>query len=158
MEVSEAIEKASNHSDIKALHGYFLGSCFAVAKKSDDKIEDWTLMYYDSKTGKAVDCFVNKKFVTASKETRSVSPVEKMELSGLKITIERALEIAQNKFARGTINILITLHTKKALVWSISMIGVDLTVTTYDIDAKSGKILEEESTSLIRKLDKNDPL
>jgi hypothetical protein len=156
MEIKDAIKRAENSNDVKNLHGYFLGSCFACVKTSDEEIKDWTLLYYDPKTDRAIDCFVNEKFVTVSKETRPVSRISKPDFSGLDVTIQHALETAQNKFAKSTINILITLHRKDTLVWTINMIGKDLAVITYDIDAKTGKIVYEESTSLIRKLDKND--
>ena len=152
MEITEAINRAQTSKDVKKLKDYFLASCFACVKKPDEIINDWTLLYYDPKTKKAIDCFVNEKFVTVSKETRPVSEITEPILGDLKIPIERALETAQNKFGKTTINILITLHQKTSLVWTINMIGADLSVITYDIDAKSGKITGEESTSLIRKL------
>jgi uncharacterized membrane protein YkoI len=155
MEIAEAIRRAQESADVKKLKDYFLASCFACVKKTDEIINDWTLLYYDPKTEKAVDCFVNDKYVTVSKETRPVSKINEPILGDLKITIERALEIAQNRFAKSTINILITLHQKSALTWTINMIGADLSVITYDIDAKNGKVTGEESTSLIRKLDKD---
>ena len=158
MEIKTAIEKAQQNDDVKQLHDYFPGSCFACIKKAGEEVKDWTLLYYDPKTDKAIDVFVNEKFVTVSKETRLVNKIKKPDFSDLKITIGHALEIAQNNFTRSTINILITLHKKDELVWTINMIGVDLSVISYDIDAKTGKIVHEESASLIRKLDKNDPL
>ncbi len=148
MELSEAIKKAENEG-VKQLDGYYLGSCFACIKDSKGPVTEWTLLFF--KGDKAIDCFVNEKFVRVSDDTRPIKDVKKMTFDAT-VTAESALKTANEKFGKSTINILITLHQKDVLVWTITMIDVTLTATSYDIDAKTGKIVNEESTSLIRKM------
>ncbi|HLC67274.1 MAG TPA: hypothetical protein VJI12_00145 [archaeon] len=152
MQLKIAADKAAKEEKIRTLRGYFLGSCFACIKNKNDIITEWTFLYYNTSTGKAVDCFVNDKFVTVSDETRAVNPVKEMNIDDLHIGIEKAIDIADKKFSKNTINILITLHKREHLMWTINMISADMNAITYDIDAGSGKILREETTSLARKL------
>lgn len=152
VDVSEAMEKASNSSDVKKLKSYFLCSCFACIKKTDEKIDHWTLLYYDEKAKKVVDCFVNEKFVTIGDETPPIAEIEKPDFGDLQITAEEAIEKAGENYRKSTLNILITLHQKGSLVWTINFISGDFMATTVDVDAKNGKILKEEETSLVRRL------
>jgi len=152
MQLKIAADRAASEEKIKKLRGYFLGSCFACIKNKSDIVTEWTLLYYNASTGKAIDCFVNDKFVTVSDETRTVNPVKEMDVGDVHIGIEKAIDIADGKFSKSTINILITLHFRERLVWTINMISADLNAITYDIDAASGKILREETTSLAHKL------
>ncbi len=151
MQVTEAIKKAENNEDVKKLHGYFLCSCFACIKSKDEKIKEWTLLFYNPEKNVVLDCFVNDKFVTIGEETPPMSNVERPDFSETKVTVDEAMESVKKKFSKTTINILITLHMKGALVWTINMITSDIMATTFDIDAKTGKITREETTSLISK-------
>lgn len=153
MQIRAAVEKAESDDRIKTLRDYFLGSVFACIKDKSDVITEWTLLYYNTRTGKAVDCFVNDKFVTVSEETRPVNPVKKMDAGDAHIGVEKAIATASEKFRKKTINILITLHHTEKLVWTLNMISPDLSATTYDIDAANGNIVREETTSLMRKID-----
>lgn len=150
MEVNEAIEKASNNEDVKKLQNYFLCSCFACVKDKNDKITEWTLLFYNPDKNVVVDCFVNSKFVTIGEETPPLTEIEKPDFDEAKVNVGDAISAVKN-FKKNTINVLITLH-KSPLIWTINMITPDMMATTFDIDAKTGKILREEETSLIRRL------
>ena len=151
MDVSEAIEKASNSSDVKNLKSYFLCSCFACIKKMDEKIDHWTLLYYDEKAKKVVDCFVNSEFVTIGDETPPIAEIERPNFDDLQINAEDAIEIAARNYRKSPLNILLTLH-QNPLKWTVNFISGDFIATTVDVDAKSGKILRKEETSLVRRL------
>ncbi len=151
MQVKEAISRAEKEEKIRKLHGYYLGSCFACLKAREPIIE-WTLLYYNPEKKMAVDCFVNDKFVTVSEETRPLKDIEKMDMDEVHIGVEKAMELTN--YRKKIISILITLHRREKMLWTINMIGADFSATTYDVDTKTGKILREETTSLIRKLEK----
>lgn len=150
MELKDAIEKAGRSEDIKSLKDYFLCSCFAYLKGVKDKISEWTLLYYSPKSRMVIDCFVGDE-VIVGEETPPISEVEKPDFSEVTVTAEDALETASKNFSKGTINVMITLHSKGTAVWTISMITADMMVTIFDIDAKTGKIIKEEATSLVRR-------
>ncbi|MEK6888007.1 MAG: PepSY domain-containing protein [Candidatus Aenigmatarchaeota archaeon] len=152
MDPQDAIEKARNNEDVKRLTDYFMCSCFACIKDIKDEINEWTLFFYNEKKKLVIDCFVNDKFVTLGEETPPLSTVEKPDFSERQVTIKEALEIVGKKFTQKTINVLITLHQKGTLVWTINMITPGMMAVTFDIDAKTGKIIKEEETSLIRRL------
>lgn len=151
MEATEAIEKAMKSEDVRKLKSYFLCSCFACIKSAKDSISEWTLMFYNPDTNKIVDCFVNDRFVTIGEETPPLKEVEEADFGHAVINAGRALDIVSKKFSKSTINVLITLH-RKPPVWTINMITPDMMATTFDIDAKTGKIIKESATSLIRKI------
>ena len=152
MRVNDAIERTEKNEDVKKLRGYFLCSCFACVKDKNDKISEWTLLFYNPDKNAVLDCFVNDKFVTIGDETPPISEIEKPDFKEVKTSIETAMETINKKFSKTTINVLITLHKKGSMVWTINMITADMNATTFDVDAKTGKITREETTSLIRKL------
>ena len=145
--LTDAIEKAKKDPDVEKLmmDGYFLGSVFATAK---DSIKEWILHFYSSKKNKVIDCHVGD-VVALGEETDALKRMKKLSLDRLKITAETALDTAKEKFKGRTINILITLHRKESVVWTVNMISSALTATTYDIDAETGEIIDENVTSLI---------
>ena len=152
MNVIDAIQKAEDNEDVKKLRGYFLCSCFACIKSKDEKIKEWTLLYYNPEKNLVLDCFINDKFVTVGDETPPISEVEKPDFHNIDTTIEEVLDKVGKNFSEGLVNVLITLHKKASVIWTINFITADMNATTFDVDVKTGKILREESTSLIRKL------
>ncbi|MFA4819345.1 MAG: PepSY domain-containing protein [Candidatus Aenigmatarchaeota archaeon] len=152
MELKEAIDRAESDEGVKKLTKYFMCSCFVCIKDIKDKIDEWTLLFYNPEKELVIDCFVNDKFVTLGEETPPLKEVKKPDFTEAHVTIKEALETVEKKFDKKTINVLITLHQKDTLVWTINMITPDMNATTFDIDAKTGNIVHEETTSLIRRL------
>ncbi len=152
MDVQQAIDRAKNNDDVRKLKDYFLCSCFACIKQADEKINQWTLLYFNPGSNKVVDCFVNDKFVTVGDETPPLGEIEKPDFSQIKIPIEDAIDTAARDYRKSLINVLITLHQKGTLVWTINFISPDMMAKTVDVDAKTGKVLREEETSLVRRL------
>ena len=152
VDVTSAIEKAGANEDVKKLDGYFLCSCFASIRQAGEKIIQWTLLYYNPQINKVVDCFVSDTLVTVGEETPPMAEIEKPDFSELKISVEDALETAKKDSMKSAINILITLHQKGRLIWTINLISSDMIATTIDIDAKTGGVTRKEETSLIRRL------
>ena len=154
MDVSYAIEKANASELVNKLQksGYFLCSCFACIKQSRDGINQWTLLYFNPEENKVLDCFVNDKFVTMGDETPPIAEIEKPDFTGLKVPVQDAISTAMKDYRKSTLNILITLHQKGRLTWTINLIASDMVATTVDIDAKTGEVTRQEETSLIRRL------
>ena len=151
MEFQEAITKAMGNSKVTTLKDYFLASIFSITEEGKG-ITEWTLLFYNKQTHKIVDCFVNDKFVTLDQEMPAQKEMERLEAPENAIEVEKAIEIAKKNYSKKTINILISLHMAPHLMWTITMIGSDISATKFDIDAKSGKIVKEETTSLMKKI------
>ena len=151
----DAIEKAENDEHVKSLasDGYFLCSGFASLKSGS--INEWILHYYSPKNRKVVDCFVGQadNAVTVGEETPAVKEMHKIDKSSIKITVDKALDTVKKAFRGKASSILIVLHKKQTLVWTINMITLDMTVNSFDVDAASGKILDRKTVSLIKKFD-----
>ncbi|HIG97653.1 MAG TPA: PepSY domain-containing protein [Candidatus Aenigmarchaeota archaeon] len=152
MELEQAIERARNNEDVKKLTDYFLCSCHACITDIKKDIAEWTLFFYNPKKKLMIDCFVNDKFVTVGEETPPISAIEKPDFNELKINVNDALQTARKNFKKNTASIIITLHQKDNFLWTISIIAPDMTATIFDIDAKTGEIIKEKETSLIRKM------
>ena len=151
MQLEEALRRAMSDIKVMSLDDYFLASCFSITEEGKP-ITEWTLLFYNPKTKKTRDCFVNDKFVTLDDETEAQKEMTELGKELPKIHVEEAIKIAQKKYAKKTINILISLHTIEKLAWAITMIGADITATTFEIDAKTGHILKEDTTSLMKRL------
>ncbi len=151
MQAEEAINRAMADIKVMSLDDYFLASCFSIIKEGKD-IAEWTLLFYNPKTKKTRDCFVNDKFVTLDEELQAQKEMTELGKEPPKIHVEEAIKTAQRKYGKKTINILISLHTTDRTSWAITMIGTDITATTFEIDAQTGKILKEDTASLMKRL------
>lgn len=156
MKFEDAVKRASANESVQKLKSFFLGSGFASLTDETD-VKEWTLLFYNPAKKTVVDCFVNDRFVTVGEETPAVSEIEELDTKPVKADVREALKTAKEKFGKKTINILISLHKKEIesrlyTVWTIGMIAPDISVTSFDIDAESGLVLKEETTSLIRRV------
>ena len=156
MKIEEAIYKSSHNENVQRLKGYFLCSGFTTLTETKKDITEWTLLFYSQKSKTVIDCFVNEKFVTVGESTPAMKDMEEVDAKKLCVDIDDALESVEKKFAGKSINTLISLHMKEfgkkqKLVWTIAMITQGLSATSYDVDAVTGEILGEETTSLIRR-------
>jgi len=157
MNLNEAVERAERDEHVQQLKGYFLCSSFATLNENQNNIKEWTLLYYSPSSKSVVDCFVSEKFVTVGEETPAVNEIQKLELYNVKIDVSDALSIAEQRFKKKPLNILMSLHKKQInnkayTVWTLAYITPDMSATSFDIDATSGKILKEERTSLIKRM------
>jgi hypothetical protein len=154
MNVLDAIEKAENNENIKTLKDFVLGSAFACVKDKEE-ITQWTILFYNPRTKKVIDCFVNEKFVTPGEETPALYETDELkeeDINKMKITVEKALEIAKEGVTKSIVNIMISLHKRDSILWSISIVATDMTALTIDINAETGDTIKKEETKLIRQL------
>lgn len=151
MEVRDAITRAMDDVKVMSLDGYFLASAFSMTEEGKGTNE-WTLLFYSAKSGKVRDCFVNDKFVTLGEEQPAQKEMAELETGGLEVSAGEAVETATQGFGKKTINILISLHTDKRLLWNITLVAADMTATSFEIDAKTGAVVKQQTVSLATRL------
>jgi|GEM_PF-2651978 len=156
MKVGDAVSRAETNENVRKLKGYFLGSCFASLNEGQEEVTEWTMLYYNSKKNTVVDCFVSEKFVTVGEETPAIKEITGIDTDEVRIDAEDAVTRAKDVLKNRALNVLISLHNKEIenrerLVWTVGLVTPDFSVTSYDIDAVTGKILREETTRLIRR-------
>jgi hypothetical protein len=151
MKLSEALGRARSNSDVQILEksGYFLGSIFSMTDSSQE-ISEWTFLYFNPQTNKIRDLAISEKESKLDEEREPRSPVSLLNPNALKISVNDAIGIGLAKLAKSSAKILVTLHQKDCLMWTLTFVSSDLQATTFDIDAQTGEILREETTSLIR--------
>ena len=157
MNLLDAAEKAEKNENIRKLKGYFLGSSFASLLADKKEIAEWTFLYYNPTSNTIVDCVVNEKFITVGEQTQALKEMKEIHPIDMVFDIENVLENLRENFKKIPISTLISLHMKEfsgknKLVWTIAFVAQDLSATSFDVDAITGKILREETTSLTRKL------
>ena len=151
MELEEAIKRAMDDIKVMSLDDYFLASVFSIIEEGKD-VTEWTLLFYNPKTKKTRDCFVNEKFVTLGEEMQAQKEMKEVIALEAKTHVNDAIKTAQQKYGKKTINILISLHMTDRICWAITMIGTDITATSYEIDGTDGKVLSENTVSLMKRL------
>jgi uncharacterized membrane protein YkoI len=160
MELSEALERAEQDDHVQKLKSFFLGSAFASINADEDKsrkIREWTLLYYNPAKNSIIDCSVSDKFVTVGEEMPAIKEVAELDVSRVKVPLHQAFAAADSCMKKKALNILISLHTKEIsgksyTAWTIAFVTADMSVTSVDVDASTGKILKEETTRLVRRL------
>ncbi|MFH0832906.1 MAG: hypothetical protein V1900_04255 [Candidatus Aenigmatarchaeota archaeon] len=138
MKLHDAIALADDKVSKKA-DGYFLVSCFAAVR--NDKINEWVLHFFNPKTNKTVDCFVGKD-AEIGEVSDAIKEMKKLEIANVKISAEQALSRVDK-----TGQIFMILHN---CVWTINVIETDMSVTNYEIDANSGKVIKKDSSNLVK--------
>lgn len=141
MELEEALHKAEGFIKEAGKKGYFLCSIFASIK--DVEISEWILHFYGG--GKALDCYVSDKVVV--EESQSLGEPVELDAGKVNISASKALEIAGR---RPAITTLLSLHGAPP-TWTINFITAAMSVTTFDIDAGTGKITREEMSSILKR-------
>ena len=158
MQAKKLIEKAESEDSIKKLikEGYFLGSIFTML---DDikPVKEWRLLFYNPKSRKIFEFSFDGSFEKGESEARE-RPMHRLVVDNLEIELDSALKTAKSEFDKKisarVINYLLSLHMKGVAekmiaVWTINIIYSGMNVQTYDIDASSGDVINEESTSLV---------
>ena len=151
MELQEAVERAMKDPKVTSLRDYFIASVFSITDENKD-IKSLTFLFYNPEGKKVRDCIVDGSSVDLGEEQQAQKEMSPISVEAAKISIGEALGIARKHYSKKIINILVTLHMKEKLLWTITMIGADITATSYDIDAVDGQLLHEETTSLMKRL------
>jgi uncharacterized membrane protein YkoI len=146
MDIMNAIARAQKSEEFPKLKDFFLASAFAITDSNE--IKNWTFLFYNKKRNVTIDCFVNDKFVTLDPEAAAISDYKEMKIGKI-IDVNKAVEMAKGKIKNKIVNVLITLVMKEKLIWKISVITADIMATSFEIDAYTGEILKEDSTSLL---------
>ena len=147
MEFEEALRKASGF--MKKYKGYFLCSVFSSIKnvkgKPSDCAGEWILHFSDKR--KSLDCHVADDAVRVDDAQSLGEPIE-LDVRSVSISLDKAIE-STGVILKKAVTILVSLHNSPP-VWTINFIKADMTVTTFDVDAETGKITREDTTSLLR--------
>ncbi|MAH42906.1 hypothetical protein CL614_04250 [archaeon] len=151
-------KKVLDDEQVKGLldKNYFLASVFCMPKVSSKiSIDKYSVHLYDSETNKVVSVEANDNLSISEPE----DAVNRMtELSNQKYIDPEKIVSGFMKDIKETIgNIMITLHNKEIKgkvipVWTFVFILNNLSVLTIDADAKTGKELSKERSSLVQRV------
>jgi len=147
MNVKEAVEVAECNKDVKKImKDSFLCSCFSIQK--NDLFIEWTLHYYNEEKKTITDVFVDSDGAFVGEETPAMGTEKKLDNMDI-IPAEEAVELVKNKVSN-IIEIMVTLHKKEKILWTINFITVGLEVYSFDIDAINKEIVSEHRESLFQ--------
>jgi len=133
----------------------YLASFSLVGEKPDSA--EWQINYYNPESNKMTSFTMGSVIsVTPEQEILKAGEINKLEISEVKISFERSMAAAKEKFLENNTepvqNNIIILQNSEKLKWHITFVTSSLKVVSYDIDAINGKILEEKSGSLVKKI------
>ncbi len=150
-------KKVLDNDQVKGLldKNYFLASVFCMPKVSNKiSIDNYSVHFYNPETNQVVS-------VEASDDISISKPEDAMNIM---TELPNYKYIAPEKIASGFLkdikeivgNIMITLHNKEIKgkmrpVWTFMFILNTLSVLTIDADAKTGKELLKERSSLVQR-------
>lgn len=145
MKVTEAISKVEDNKDVQELksQGYQLGSCFTMSEG-----KEWTLHFFNNQENKIANVEV-KDDINIGKQDELSTDMNELK-SQPKISLEKALEKAKNNCALEINKTVCILHEKENLEWSITFFSNALSVHSFTINAKTGKIEKENQDSLLQ--------
>ncbi|MBI5060945.1 MAG: PepSY domain-containing protein [Candidatus Aenigmarchaeota archaeon] len=159
MKIREIARVVESHPDAKKMmgKGFSLSSIFMMLDDIKAAAE-MHVLFYNKSAGKIVDFLFRDGEVEIGEIEDRDKEMLLLDVNFVEIEPEEALEIAKRRFdeqeTSKPLNYLASLHSKKiggvtAVVWTISIIYAGMNVLTYDIDAGSGKIINEERTNII---------
>ena len=148
----DAIRKAENDKLVKKLSkDHFLCSAFAFVRDGD--VKEWILHFFSPERKKMVDCFVGNSIIIGE-ETPAIKDMQELDTGKIKVSSERALKIVEKNFEKKIVSSMMSLHGKENIIWTVSMITQDMMITSFDIDAVTGEIIDKKEESLIRSQNK----
>jgi uncharacterized membrane protein YkoI len=145
MEFSEALKKMEK----KEKKGFLVSAVAIVSGKED--LSRWTLIYQNAETKAILDIHVGEEGVEYGKESSSEEEFKELPVSKIKISSKTAIDKARKEINKIPMSIVVSLINNQSLVWKVSIISQDLTASTVEIDAASGKIIKKSETSIGRR-------
>ena len=132
-------------------NSYFLVSAFMEEGKNT-----WTFMFFCKADNTVIDFRVGDQIEKGDVQSAENIPnhenFQKLD-TDIKIDDVAAVEKAKSKIhSKPSATYAALTMKKESPVWSISFICLDLNAYLFDIDAKSGEIIKEDSFSLFAKL------
>lgn len=147
MEFEEALHKAGGFIKEAKGKGYFLSSVFSSIKNPAEIVSEWTLHFCGN--GKSLDCYVTGNNIVVE-ESHSLGEAKELDTGKVKVSATEALATA-GRGNKNAVTILLSLHGSPP-VWTINFITAAMTVTTIDVSAETGKIIREETTSILKRV------
>ena len=83
--------------------------------------------------------------------------IDEIRITDVETDVDNVIDELKKQFKKESISTLISLHkkdfeSKKKLEWTVAFITQEMSATSFDVYAKTGKLLKEETTSLIKRL------
>ena len=151
---SEAVKIAGESGKIRRLKNYFLGSLFASVHES---MGEWTLHFYNPESHTTRNCTVALDgTVELEEDVPALNALKKLDVTTVKITPEKAMQTATEDYGIPPVQTLLTLSMKGGPVWTVSIISAALTVTSYDISAETGAIMETRTASIMQRFNSSE--
>ncbi len=154
MEFKEALKKLESSKEYKEFSkknkACYLSYAFIMIDESVK--EEWQIGYYNPKDDKVSTFAINEK-ITQNPEAeifKDDKKVLKLELADVKITLEKALDIAEKtqkeKYSPHTPfkKIIILQKLEIGQVWNITYVTNTFKTLNMKIDSSSGKVLKDE--------------
>lgn len=150
-EVLKKIESSKEFKEYKKQNqDSFLADIFTIIKEKENF--DWQLDYYSKSKDKIISFVIqNKEILEREAEIfrKDNSEIIKLNLNNVKIPVEKALEEINKKTKEKPNEIIIALQViNKKETWNITYLTTSFRTLNTKIDAKSGKIISQEETSL----------
>ena len=157
MKIADAVKLAEKSGEVKALEkqGYFLNSAMAFLEAIDRDVVVWNLTYYEPNSNQIVQFAVDDDSVLLKDKGAPMRPsIQKLEMSMVKTSVEKMLAKAEkeyNKFKQPMGQIILTLQKEKdSPSWRFNFITKTLYLITVAIDAKTGKIISSQMSSMVK--------
>jgi len=166
LKIGELIEIAKADLKIQSLlnSGWFFASIFVMSERNQEP-KDYRLILYNPESNEVQDCVIKTAADAVNLKDHKVSVGEKSEarseLAPLIIDnhleLDDVLEIANRAFSESDLltsisAYLASFHTKGGkITWTVNIIYQGLRVRTFEIDANTGEILRDETTTLMKK-------
>ena len=161
MKLNFLIKKVLDDTKVKDLleNNYFLASCFCMPKLSDKKnvsVGNWTFHFYNSDIGKVVSVTTENDGIKCSEKEDAVKPMKELSKHEYVDPSKTVLKLIKKVNPRIE-SIMLTFQNKKikgkiVTVWSVVFVLTTLNVLSFDVNAKTGKLLHSGKDSFIRRV------
>ena len=130
----------------------YLSSVFLL--KDQNVSSGWQFDYYLPKKNKMATFIVGKdvKFTKDQKIFSTSKKIDEIDLKDVKFPFENVVKLVMPKYKdkRFVKEIIIIQSLNSKLLWNVSLVTSDFNLINIKIDAKTGEIIEETSSSLLQ--------
>ena len=130
----------------------YLSSCVLINEPGTKEL--WHFDFYLPKANK-ITTFIVGENITVEEDQKifeqSHKKLKKINLDEVKFSLSDIYKFIDKNFSdKKFLKIIIILQNLKTLLWNLSLLGNDFNLINVKVDAKTGKVVEQSTTSMLQ--------
>ncbi len=129
----------------------YLSSCVLI--NDSGAKGNWSFDFYIPRKNR-ITTFIVDKYIIMSEDQKIFEQTKKklkeVNINEIKFDLDNVHKFIDKKYKIKPMKIIIVLQYLNKLTWNISLLGTDFNLVNMKLDAKTGKLLDKTTTSMLQ--------